>query len=82
MHMQCIACKAIGKQPHIVQTLLLYRELDYTLAACEGLPEVVLNAVLLLLTGRTSTLLTLYLPGRAHTHVECQYAADIAEHTL
>jgi len=81
MHMQCIACKAVGKQPHIVKTPLCIGNWIHTLAACEGLPDIMLNAVLLLLTGRTCTLLTLYLPGRAHMHVECQYA-DIAEHTL
>ncbi len=51
-------------------------------AACQGLAEVELDAVLLLLTGRMGDLLNLCLPGLAYMHVECQHAADTAEHTL
>ena len=36
MHMQCIACKAVGKQPDIVETLLLYQELDSHTCSLRG----------------------------------------------
>ena len=52
------------------------------ISACEGLAEVELDAVLQLLAGRMCDLLTLCLLGRAYMHVECQHAADTAEHTL
>jgi len=52
------------------------------ISACKGLAEVELDAVLQLLAGRMCDLLTLCLLGRAYMHVECQHAADTAEHTL
>lgn len=85
MHIQCTGCEAAGKQPHIVKTLLLDQALDPSssqLAACEGVAEVEVDAALLLSAGRRNAVLTLCLPGPAYMHVECQHAADIAEHML
>ncbi len=85
MRIQCTGCKAAGKQPRIMKTLLLDQALgplSCPLAACKGPAEVEAGTVLLLLAGRFCELLTLCLPDLAYMHVECQHAADIAERIL